>query len=168
MSIFKMTQTVKRNIHFDSALIHERLRAIREDRLRLDQRTFASLVGISQPVLSKWERGKYRPPPLALMKIGDISVEDRQWWYEQAGAKFAARLKAEGKPPARRERTEDLSALDHKLLADVMETFDRELKRRKQHIPIRKLAELVAALYEHCKEEGRCDESMAKTLLKIA
>ncbi len=149
--------------------------------MNTDQRSFAKLLGVSQPVLSKWERGEYRPSALALMKIGDISGEDRLWWYEQAGPEFAERLKSLGAMNLRAKpyggalpkemRLRGLEAsptLDRELLTQVMEAIDKELKRKKLKLPVNKYAELVAVLYEHCAELGAFDAAVAKTLLKLA
>jgi transcriptional regulator with XRE-family HTH domain len=164
-----MTHIVKENIHIDSISVSERLLALRKEKLRLDQRTFAGLVGISQSVLSKWERGEYRPPPLALMKIGDISVDDKHWWYEQAGPEFAARLKAAEEESSSTEYVPSAGGtLNRDLLVYVIEALDLELKKRKRQLPIQKYAELVVLFYEFCQESGRRDSSIVGRLLKIA
>jgi DNA-binding transcriptional regulator YiaG len=149
MSVVKMTQDVKQKIQHDSGSVHARLLTLRESRLCIDQRTFAGLVGISQSVLSKWERGKYRPPALALMKIGDISAEDRLWWYEQAGPKFAEKLKA--------AQAKEGKGTDPVLLLEVVEAVQAAIDKVKQALPRMKQMEIVAKVYDYWRGKGQHD-----------
>ena len=163
-----MTQAVKKNIHFDSDPVHERLLALREKVLGLDQRAFAKLIGRSQSVLSKWERGDYRPSALVLMKIGDLSGDDQLWWYRQAGPQFAARLEAEIASRELPSRSTEPAPLDRDLLIYVMEALDIELKKRGKPLSPRKHAELVALFYEYCQETGKRDSSIVARMVRIA
>ncbi len=103
-----MNMAVKRKMQNDSRFLGERLRELRTAKLSMDQRDFAKLIGISQSVLSKWESGKYSPPKMALMKIGDVPGADRAWWYKQAGSVIIPR---ESWAQAMRKATERTSPL---------------------------------------------------------
>jgi SOS-response transcriptional repressor LexA len=88
-----MNKRVKRNIHIESNSLASRLRGLRKVTYKMDQRSFAKELGVSQPVLSKWERGEYKPPPMALAAIARKDYENASWWCEQAGPQFAESLK---------------------------------------------------------------------------
>lgn len=159
-----MNHGVKRNIHIESQVVHERLRAIRETRLCVDQRTFASLIGISQPVLSKWERGEYRPPALALMKIGDLSIVDRRWWYEQAGPQFAERLSDKAESTTLEQKREE-TALDPELLAQVLEAVEAAMNKTGGFFSTQIRAEILAKVYDRWQKTKERDCSFIDGLV---
>lgn len=64
--------------------IGERLRALRK-RTQSNQTEFAELLGVSQEIVSHWEKARYLPSPMALMAIGNLAGDEREWWYERAG-----------------------------------------------------------------------------------
>ena len=65
-----------------------RLRKLRREKLQSDQKDFARLLGVSQATVSQWERGDYLPSPMALMAIGKLAGDDRDWWFEKAGPEY--------------------------------------------------------------------------------
>jgi len=77
---------VKKKIghQFGDPIIGARVKALRES-LGLDQKGFAPLVGVKQPIVSQWESAKHRPSTLALRALGDMAGTEKGWWYEQAG-----------------------------------------------------------------------------------
>jgi SOS-response transcriptional repressor LexA len=72
--------------------IPARIRGLRK-RLQIDQVVLAEHLGVKQATVSEWENGEYSPSPMALMAIGRLDFNNTMWWYEQAGPKFADRLK---------------------------------------------------------------------------
>jgi SOS-response transcriptional repressor LexA len=51
-----------------------------------NQTELAEACGVTQALVSLWEKGQGRPGPSAMAKIAQLSVEpDRQWWIQQAG-----------------------------------------------------------------------------------
>jgi SOS-response transcriptional repressor LexA len=96
---------VKRKIgeQFGDPVIASRIRDLREQKLMLDQKEFANLVGVKQPIVSQWETAKHRPSSLALAKIGDISGDDKVWWYERAGRKFTEQIESGARTSLDRE-----------------------------------------------------------------
>lgn len=160
--IFKMTHTVKRKINPDSDSIPERLYALREGRLGLTQRKFARALGISQSVLSKWERGDYRPPPMALMKIGDISGGDSAWWYAQADPELAKAAAPQPKPPASPE------GLDFDTLVFVVGAIQGGLRKRGIELPDAKFAELIALCYDFCCKTNSRSADTIERFLRVA
>lgn len=69
-----------------------RIKALRES-LSLDQKGLAQLIGAKQNTISDWEKGEYRPSPMALIALGNVAGKQRDWWFEQAGPEFAERLR---------------------------------------------------------------------------
>jgi SOS-response transcriptional repressor LexA len=67
----------------------QRLRKLREKKLQAGQKSLADLLGVSQGMISQWENGQLLPSPMALMAIGRIAGEDRDWWFQRAGARYA-------------------------------------------------------------------------------
>lgn len=162
---------VKVNIGDQSGgpIIAARVKELREGKLRLNQKEFAQIVGVKQPIVSQWESAKYRPSPFALMKMGDLAQDDKLWWYEQAGPEHAKRLKEEKNGSSVIEMpSERQTTLDKNLLIFVVETVDKELRRRKLKLPSSKYAELVALFYELCQQTGRRDATIVSRLLMIA
>jgi len=55
-------------------------------KLKLGQIEFADALGTTQPNVSKWERGVYRPAPDVFVKIaGMVDGADKFFWWEEAG-----------------------------------------------------------------------------------
>jgi SOS-response transcriptional repressor LexA len=72
--------------------ISARIKALRK-RIGLDQTALARDIGVEQSTISEWENAKYPPSPMALMALGRLDYDNAAWWYEQAGPRFAERLK---------------------------------------------------------------------------
>ena len=166
----RVTNTVVKKIIGDQLgdpEIAARVLALRRGKLGLDQKQFAHLVGVKQPIVSQWETAKHRPSALALRKMGDLSGVDRAWWYKMAGEKEPK----ESSPivePITTVRRDSSALLDRALLIAVLETLDAELRRRKAKVSSGRFAELVLALYEDGLETGRLDASKARILAKTA
>ena len=50
-----------------------------------DQSEFAELLGVSQAIISQWEKARYLPSNMAIMAIGNLDAHGREWWYKRAG-----------------------------------------------------------------------------------
>jgi hypothetical protein len=83
------------------------------------------------------------------MKIGDISAEDRLWWYEQAGPKFAEKLKA--------AQAKEGKGTDPVLLLEVVEAVQAAIDKVKQALPRMKQMEIVAKVYDYWRGKGQHD-----------
>ncbi len=59
----------------------------------VDQTALGEDIGVSQGTVSEWESGEHPAPAMALMALGRLDYANTTWWYEQAGPKFAERLK---------------------------------------------------------------------------
>ncbi len=54
----------------------EDIKTIRE-KLGLTQEALARLIGVSFQTVNRWERGGFKPSPLALEKIKKLEIEEK-------------------------------------------------------------------------------------------
>jgi hypothetical protein len=101
------------------------------------------------------------------MKIGDLSVVDRHWWYEQAGPKFAERLSAEEESAAPQLQKEK-KATDPELLAQVLEALNAAINRSRSILPTLKYAEIAASVYDEWLKPGKRDDKILNRLVNEA
>jgi transcriptional regulator with XRE-family HTH domain len=170
----------------DLALIAERIRRVRHD-LKLTQEGFAEKLGVDQTTVSKWEGGKARPTPEALLAVASVADGiDQLFFIERAGlpeqymmgtpmipeileasdrvvksVMYAKRGAA--KPFPDRE-----IRWDQGLMTFVIEAIDSELKKRRRKLPIRKYAKMVVLIYEFCEQTGRRDSEAVQRFLQVA
>lgn len=159
-----MTEQVNNKIRFDSDFLPERLYALREGKLGLSQKAFADLIGISQSVLSKWERGIHPPPPAALMRIGDVSKGDREWWYRKAGPEHGKRLQASDLA----SRIQGALSWNRDLLVEVIEIVSAEALKRGKNLTTHQFATIVALTYEHYQRTGTREIDVVDRFLLVA
>jgi len=172
---------VKKKIdgRFSSDSIPMRIKDLRK-RLGVDQKALAEDLGVSQGTISEWESGDHTVPPIALMAIGRMDYDNTEWWYEQAGPRFAERLKltrviqevrAERLRVAEQTGQSQTAAMDvswdPELLAWVIETIEAGLKGRARPDPD-KYASAVIACYEVSHRAGARDAAMVSSILKVA
>jgi transcriptional regulator with XRE-family HTH domain len=136
----------------------------------MKQVAFAEFLGISQGTLSEWESGTQEPSPLALAALGRMDYENATWWYEQAGPRFAERLKLQG--VIREVRAEIKEAreerVDPDLLAWILQALDSASNLIGVVLPLKKYARIVAAVYDECQESGERDAAMVEQAVRAA
>lgn len=163
------------------ALIASRIKGVRV-RLGLNQVEFARKLGLDQTTVSKWERARAVPTPNALIRIGSLAEDgDKLFFLEHAGlpaqffggdamipeikdASEKVVKKAFGLPDSPQKNI----SWDREVLIFVIETIDRELKKRGKKLRSRKYAEMVVLSYEYCVQSGKQDAEIVGRLLKIA
>ncbi|MDR5730587.1 MAG: helix-turn-helix transcriptional regulator [Terriglobia bacterium] len=172
----------------NNSLIAGKIREVRLS-LGLSQIIFAKDLRVDQTTVSKWEGGKARPTPEALMRIaGMVQGEDRIFFLKEGGVPFDDEgtvdlaLKPQI-PEARRhgiilasqnnqtERTGRMHrpgaiySWNPDVLAFVIETLNREMRKRKKGLPDPKYAQAVILAYEHCDgQRDRVSESVRSVL----
>jgi transcriptional regulator with XRE-family HTH domain len=171
----------------ENALIAQRIRDLRRS-LGLYQEPFAEKLGLDQTTVSKWEKGKARPTPDALVRLASLAEGvDKLFFLGHAGlpkeyfegAKMIPEIEAASARTVARAFNEDRSRpapgkassnhpLDPELLAFVIERVNLELEKRKKKLPHAKYAEMIVLVYEFCLQTGRRDLEMVSRMLKIA
>jgi SOS-response transcriptional repressor LexA len=66
------------------AVLGEKIRELRQ-RKELTQKEFGDALGVTQGAVMQWEKGMTRPSPMAMVAIGRMAGDDKNWWYQQAG-----------------------------------------------------------------------------------
>jgi DNA-binding transcriptional regulator YiaG len=169
--ISMVDKLVKKKIdsRFTPDQIAVRIRELRK-RLQIDQAVFAEHLGVSQGTVSEWEKGDHPPQPMALMAIGRLDFNNAMWWYEQAGPKFAERLKLQQLIRDVREEQKGSAApstsLDQDLLAFAVERVDAALEKRRSKLPRDKYAQAVAIFYDLCHETQSRNPAMLEPILR--
>jgi transcriptional regulator with XRE-family HTH domain len=139
-------------------------------RLNLSQTQLAEELGIKPNTVSEWESGRYRPSAMALVALGRLDYDNAAWWYEQAGPKFAEKLKLQQVIRNVREAQKGFASqntqVDQDLLAFALERVDAALRKRRARLPSEKYAQAVALFYDLCRETQSRNPAMLEAVLR--
>lgn len=166
----------------DIQLIAQKIKQLRKA-LNLRQKELAERISLDQTTISKWEGGKARPTPEALVRLAGIAEgADKVFFLAHAGIpdqffmgqKVAQEIEAASARVIHRAVHEsgmpEVSMrnvpLDRDLLVFAMETISSELRRKGRKLPVHKYAEAVALYYELCQESGRREAARAQQIIK--
>ncbi len=166
----------------DNQLIAQRIRQVREG-LGLRKEDFAVKLDFDQTTVSKWERGKARQNPDALVRIAGIAKDiDKLFFLMHAGIpdqyfmgetmipeiESAASHVVDRAIRGSAGTSSVQIGWDRELLTFVIETVNSKLRKRRRKLPDREYATLVAQCYEECRRSGRRDIDMMDQLANTA
>jgi transcriptional regulator with XRE-family HTH domain len=160
--------SVKKNnrVSIEADSIPAKVRLLRK-RLGMSQALFAEHLGVSQGSVSEWEKGTHPPTPMALMAIGRID-DDATWWYEQAGPRFAERLKTGRLIQEVRAERKEGKATDPELLASVLEAVETAMNRAGGYFSTKIRAGIISRVYDEWRQSGERNDAFVERLVNEA
>lgn len=128
----------------------------------------AKAIDRSEGAVRKWLRGESEPNVTDLRALCEHTRTDIAWLVTGRGNREAEATVKLQEMPAPHYGNTGTPPLDHRLLENVIEAIDAQLRVASVDLSSTKRSMLVVTLYDLCVAEGRVDPEAAERLVRLA